>query len=62
MSELQVRGVGVLVDLYRKEVWQPFVDAGLPAAQWRSIAEKSVGCANSCSGSADRRSVKPPTS
>lgn len=41
MSELQVRGVGVLVDLYRKEVWQPFVDAGLPAAQWRSIAEKS---------------------
>jgi DNA-binding transcriptional MerR regulator len=41
MSELQIRGVGVLVDLYRKEVWQPFVDAGLPAAQWRSIAEKS---------------------
>lgn len=41
MSELQIRGVGALVDLYRKEVWQPFVDAGLPAAQWRSIAEKS---------------------
>jgi DNA-binding transcriptional MerR regulator len=41
MSELQVRGVSALVDLYRNEVWQPFVDAGLPAAQWRSIAEKS---------------------
>ena len=41
MTQHQVRGVSVLVDLYREAVWQPFVDAGLPAAQWRSIAETS---------------------
>ena len=41
MSQLQIRAVGVLIDLYLKEVWQPFVDAGLPVTQWRSMAEKS---------------------
>lgn len=41
LTELQIRGVGALMDIYRDVVWQPFVDAGLPAAQWSSIAVTS---------------------
>jgi DNA-binding transcriptional MerR regulator len=41
MTEYQARAVSALVELYREAVWQPFVDAGLPAAQWSSIAVTS---------------------
>jgi DNA-binding transcriptional MerR regulator len=41
MTEHQARAVSALVELYREAVWQPFVDAGMPAAQWSSIAVTS---------------------
>ena len=50
MSELQVRGVGVLVDLYRKEVWSR---SSTPACLRRNGARSPrsrVGCVSSRSG------------
>jgi DNA-binding transcriptional MerR regulator len=41
MTQHQVAAVSAFVELYRDVIWQPFVDAGLPAAQWSSIAATS---------------------
>jgi DNA-binding transcriptional MerR regulator len=42
MTDHQIAGMQPLVELYRDEVWEPFVRAGLPADDWPEIAEKTV--------------------
>ena len=42
MTEHQVASMQPLVELYRDEVWEPFVRAGLPIDEWPAIAEKTV--------------------
>ena len=42
MADAHVASLQALVDLYRDEVWGPFVEAGLPTDEWRPIAEKTV--------------------
>lgn len=39
MLQQQARSIESLVDVYREAVWQPFVDAGLPAAEFHRIAQ-----------------------
>jgi hypothetical protein len=31
-----------LVDLYRDNIWEPFVEAGLPTNQWQAVADKTI--------------------
>lgn len=42
MAAHQVASVRALVDLYREEVWRPFVEAGMPAERLHFIAEKTT--------------------
>jgi hypothetical protein len=30
------------VDLYRDEIWEPFLHAGLPIDEWPAIADKTI--------------------
>ena len=41
MASYHVASVQTLVDLYREQIWQPFVEAGLPSEQWHAIADKT---------------------
>lgn len=42
MSEHQLASVRTLVDLYRDEIWRPFVEAGLPADRLHAVADKTT--------------------
>jgi DNA-binding transcriptional MerR regulator len=42
MTDHQIASMQPLVELYRDEVWEPFVRAGLPVDEWPAIAEKTV--------------------
>jgi DNA-binding transcriptional MerR regulator len=42
MTDHQIASMQPLVELYRDEVWEPFVRAGLPIDEWPAIAEKTV--------------------
>ncbi len=42
MTEHQVASMQAFVDLYRDEIWEPFLQAGLPIDDWPAIAEKTL--------------------
>ena len=42
LTDHHVAGMQALVDLYRDEIWGPFVAAGLPAEQWHAVADKTI--------------------
>ena len=42
MADHHAASVRALVDLYREEVWRPFVGDGLPTDQWHTIADKTT--------------------
>lgn len=42
VSEHQAASVQALVDLYRANVWKPFVGAGLPTDQWAHVADRTI--------------------
>lgn len=42
MTNHQIASMQAFVDLYRDEVWEPFLRAGLPIDDWPAIAEKTV--------------------
>ena len=41
MADHHVASVQALVGLYREEIWEPFVQSGLPTEQWHTIADKT---------------------
>jgi len=42
MTDHQIASMQPFVELYRDEVWEPFLRAGLPIDEWPTIAEKTV--------------------
>jgi DNA-binding transcriptional MerR regulator len=42
MTDHQTASMQALVDLYRDEIWEPFLHAGLPIDQWPAIADKTI--------------------
>lgn len=42
MTNHQIASMQAFVDLYRDEIWEPFLHAGLPIDDWPAIAEKTV--------------------
>lgn len=42
MTDHQMASMQAFVDLYRDEIWEPFLDAGLPIDDWPAIAEKTL--------------------
>ena len=42
MTNHQIASMQAFVDLYRDEIWEPFLRAGLPIDDWPAIAEKTV--------------------
>jgi DNA-binding transcriptional MerR regulator len=42
MTDHQIASMQPLVELYRDEVWDPFLRAGLPIDEWPAIAEKTL--------------------
>ncbi|WP_232079570.1 MerR family transcriptional regulator [Mycobacterium conspicuum] len=42
MTDHQVASMQEFVDLYRHEIWEPFLRAGLPIDEWPAIAEKTL--------------------
>jgi DNA-binding transcriptional MerR regulator len=42
MTDHQIASMQEFVDLYRDEIWEPFLQAGLPIDEWPAIAEKTL--------------------
>jgi DNA-binding transcriptional MerR regulator len=42
MTDHHVASMQAFVDLYRNEIWEPFLRAGLPIDEWPAIAEKTI--------------------
>lgn len=42
MTNHQIASMQSFVDLYRDEIWEPFLHAGLPIDDWPEIAEKTI--------------------
>jgi DNA-binding transcriptional MerR regulator len=42
MTNHQIASMQAFVELYRDEIWEPFLRAGLPIDDWPAIAEKTV--------------------
>ncbi|SPM29636.1 MerR family transcriptional regulator [Mycobacterium terramassiliense] len=42
MADHQIASMQALVDLYRDEIWEPFLHAGLPIDDWPAIADKTI--------------------
>lgn len=42
MTDHQMASMQAFVDLYRDEIWEPFLRAGLPIDDWPAIAEKTL--------------------
>jgi DNA-binding transcriptional MerR regulator len=42
MAEHHAASTQPLVELYREEIWGPFLESGLPIDEWPVIAEKSI--------------------
>jgi DNA-binding transcriptional MerR regulator len=42
ISDHQIASMQALVELYRDEIWEPFLHAGLPIDDWPAIADKTI--------------------
>ncbi len=42
MTDHQMASMQAFVDLYRDEIWEPFLRAGLPIDDWPAVAEKTL--------------------
>jgi len=42
MTDHHIASMQAFVDLYRNEIWEPFLRAGLPIDEWPAIAEKTI--------------------
>jgi DNA-binding transcriptional MerR regulator len=42
MTNQQIASMQAFVDLYRDEIWKPFLRAGLPIDEWPAIADKTI--------------------
>jgi DNA-binding transcriptional MerR regulator len=42
MTDHQIASMQEFVDLYRDEIWEPFLQAGLPIDDWPAIADKTL--------------------
>jgi len=42
MTDHQIASMQAFVDIYRDEIWEPFLQAGLPIDEWPAIANKTV--------------------
>ena len=42
MTNHQIASMQAFVDLYRDEIWEPFLHAGLPIDEWPAIADKTI--------------------
>ncbi len=42
MTNHQIASMQGLLDLYREQIWEPFLRAGLPIDDWPALAEKTV--------------------
>lgn len=42
MTDHQIASMQAFVDLYRDQIWEPFLRAGLPIDDWPAIAEKTL--------------------
>jgi DNA-binding transcriptional MerR regulator len=42
MTDHQIASMQAFVDLYRDQIWEPFLQAGLPIDEWPAIAEKTI--------------------
>ena len=42
MTTHQIASMQAFVDLYRDEIWEPFLHAGLPIDDWPAIADKTI--------------------
>ena len=42
MTDHQIASMQAFVDLYRDEIWEPFLRAGLPIDEWPAIADRTI--------------------